>query len=121
MLQVRRRYFCSLFRAMSFMSSRALRTIVGTGVVKVYIRHRCGRTHKTPRTFLRCAMPRATIHGDGQYATICRCRYPAIVLLSQDEDRAIHHLASECDSGCHFFHETVTIDLTQQTRDSYAY
>ncbi|MGP4058498.1 hypothetical protein ACTWP6_27360 [Mycobacterium sp. 4D054] len=84
--------------------------------MKIYTRHRCDRNHTTARAFVKCAVPRASIVGNGEYATIYWCEYPAAVLLSTDEDAAVDRLDDACDGRCVFRHEVIKIDLENQKR-----
>ncbi|GAB3389175.1 hypothetical protein GCM10027568_11050 [Humibacter soli] len=87
-------------------------------VVKVYRRHRCGSTHRTAATFIRCAIRRLEwVHGSGEYALIAWCKAPTVTLFASVSDaerqkEVIDQLA--CGGSCKRHHEIVAIDMTRQ-------
>ena len=85
--------------------------------MKVYRQHRCDRTHKRYNTFIRCAIPRACVVGDGPHAVIAWCTYEPMVMLFDNQAVAEDRLDMlACDGQCTFKHELVTIDLAHQRR-----
>lgn len=81
--------------------------------MKVYRRHNCERQHKSARTFLRCAFPRAAwCTGKGDYALIAWCNVPTITLWrtpeeAEDQKAAID--AAACGGRCRRQHEVIRI------------
>lgn len=73
--------------------------------MKTYTRHNCDSNHRTARTFLKCAVPRAAwIVGTGDYAVITWCRVPAISLhTTEDAARTTLHQvnADVCGGRCY--------------------
>ena len=60
---------------------------VNSDRVKVYRRHNCKARHRTAKTFLRCAIPRAAwVHGEGEYATVAWCNQPTVLLCPTFEE-----------------------------------
>jgi hypothetical protein len=85
--------------------------------VKTYRQHRCGRNHQRYNTFIRCAIPRAHVIGDGRYAVIAWCHHEPTVFLYDNEAVAEDRLDMLlCDGACTFKHELVQIDLDHQRR-----
>lgn len=88
-------------------------------MVKTYRQHRCSSNHRSARTFLNCAIPRAAwIQGSGDYALIAWCRVPTISLWSNPEDAAPAMsmiAATGCGGRCSGRHELVRIDLAGVT------
>ena len=84
--------------------------------MKVYWRHRCTSLHRTPRTFLRCAIRRLEwVHGTGDIALIAWCSVPTITLHETTEAaESVRELidAGGCGGRCHRQHDIVRIALT---------
>lgn len=80
----------------------------------VWRRHRCGRSHRTPETFLRCAIPRlAWVTGQGRMAVIAWCRTPTATLWDSHDEafKALEFIDSfGCGGGCHRRHQVVAVE-----------
>ena len=51
--------------------------------MKVYRRHNCTAAHRSARTFMKCAIPKAAwIVGRGDYASIAWCDVPTVELYA---------------------------------------
>lgn len=77
--------------------------------------HKCRAQHRTERTFLGCAIPRAAwIVGHGPYALIAWCSVPTISLfeaLDAAESKKSFIDATRCGGRCANHHEIVRVDL----------
>lgn len=68
--------------------------------MKTYRNHNCNRSHKTTRTFLKCAIPNnAWVAGQGDIAVISWCRVPTVTLWTDIED-ALRSKAMIDDTAC---------------------
>lgn len=79
--------------------------------LKLYRRHRCDRRHRTPATFMRCALPGAAwIDGEGEWALIAWCRAPTVTLWP-DQASALDALGrlGACGGFCQRRHEVVHV------------
>lgn len=83
--------------------------------MKTYKNHQCSQSHRTPRTFMRCAVPRAAwVSGQGRYAVIAWCRVPTVTLWRTPEEaqRARRQIDSTgCGGGCSRRHDTVLVEI----------
>lgn len=84
----------------------------------VYKRHRCEKKHRSARTFMKCAIPRAVwIRGEGSFALIAWCEVPTVTLhktveLAESAKERID--CSACGHMCHGRHVIVRIELDPQ-------
>lgn len=83
--------------------------------VIVWRRHHCDAKHRSARTFLKCAIPRAAwVNGSGEYASIAWCRVPTVWLFKtpQEAVAAKHQIDSTgCGGGCQRRHQIVRVVL----------
>jgi hypothetical protein len=83
--------------------------------MKVYRQHRCTKMHRTERTFMECAIPRAAwVKGEGSFALIAWCRVPTVWLFSTVEEAEAHQRGidrSGCGGMCNREHEIVRVVL----------
>ncbi len=90
-------------------------TLVLLDPTPIYKRHRCERQHRTARTFMKCAIPRAVwIQGEGEYALIAWCRVPSVMLYPTrgPAEAAKGQIdQSACGHGCTGKHEIVRVPL----------
>lgn len=63
--------------------------------------HKCPKTHKSFRTFVKCVFPYAIVIGDGEYVTLAKCGKWKIH-LHPTEDAAAAALAAINAGGCGF-------------------
>lgn len=81
----------------------------------VYRRHNCKRRHRTTRTFMKCAIPRAAwVWGDGEYALIAWCGVPTVMLhetLERAEWSEEQIDRYGCGSKCDGKHVIVRVEL----------
>lgn len=86
--------------------------------MKTYRRHRCAKTHRTPRTLATCMFPRALwIMGDGPYALLAWCGQLTVTLHpTRERAEAAQHLLDKtgCGGRCTNRHEVVALDLLCQ-------
>lgn len=68
--------------------------------MKVYSHHRCARQHLSPRTFAKCAFPRAAwIAGQGRIAVVAWCGTPTLS-LHESLASARESMAAIANTGC---------------------
>ena len=86
--------------------------------MKTYRNHRCSKQHRTPATFLRCALPTlAWCQGVGDYAVVAWCRVPTVTLWPTPTlaDSALRELdALRCGGRCTGRHEVIKIDIGEE-------
>ena len=90
--------------------------VMALPLIKTYRRHRCAATHRTVRSWARCAFPRAEwIAGAGSVALLAWCR-PLTITLHATIDAAAPFLADidthGCGHTCTGRHELVRFDWT---------
>lgn len=81
--------------------------------MKTYRRHRCDRQHRTERTFMECAFPKAAwVVGSGRFAVLAWCQV-LTVSLHETEERAHDSCAfidrTRCGGRCTGRHEVVEV------------
>ncbi|KHL18533.1 hypothetical protein CLV56_4012 [Mumia flava] len=85
--------------------------------MKTYRNHRCSRKHRTTKTFMQCAYPRAEwVVGEGKYAVLAWCSVLTVTLWSNREAAfaalaEIDNLA--CGGRCTRRHDIVRIELEE--------
>ena len=83
--------------------------------MKTYTSHRCNKAHRSYRTFMECAIPRAAwVRGDGAFAVIAWCRVPSVELhpdLESAEAAKASIDQSACGGKCVRNHEIVRVVL----------
>jgi hypothetical protein len=86
--------------------------------MKVYRRHNCTRSHRSARTFMKCAIPKAAwIVGRGDYASIAWCDVPTVELYATQEDAERAKATIDrtgCGGRCQRRHEVVQIKRLEE-------
>jgi hypothetical protein len=81
--------------------------------MKTYRRHNCTARHRTTRTFMACAIPRAAwVMGEGEYASIAWCHTPTVILwdtLAEAESAKAMIDSTGCGGRCYRRHEIVRV------------
>lgn len=95
--------------------SVAYRGPVEPDTVTVWRQHNCRAKHRTPKTFLKCAIPRAAwVMGSGEYASVAWCRTPTVILHRTPEEavKAKHRIdATGCGGRCQRRHQIIRVVL----------
>ena len=90
--------------------------------MKTYRQHKCTAHHRTERTFLKCAIPRAAwVSGHGQFALIAWCRVPTITLHQQLDDAEESKATIDstgCGGACKRRHEIIRIELAPTRQET---
>jgi len=83
--------------------------------MKTYRLHNCDRQHRSTRTFMECAIPRAAwVIGDGEYACIAWCRVATVILyrtLEAAQAGKAQIDSTGCGGRCQHRHEIVRVAL----------
>lgn len=88
--------------------------------MKTYRLHKCDRAHRSERTFMDCAFPRAHwVIGSGSWAVLAWCG-GLTVSLHPDRQRAFQAVffidGTGCGHACTRRHEVVRVDIGGPTR-----
>jgi hypothetical protein len=84
----------------SDVKSSVYRGLVEPDTVTVWRQHNCRAQHRTPKTFMKCAVPRAAwVMGSGEFATVAWCGTPTVE-LHDTLDQAVKAKALIDSTGC---------------------
>lgn len=93
--------------------SAGYRGPVEPDTVTVWRRHNCRAKHRTTKTFMKCAVPRAAwVHGSGEYATVAWCGTPTVMLhgtLEQAVEAKAWIDSTGCGGRCKRRHQIVRV------------
>lgn len=87
--------------------------------MKTYRNHRCSKQHRTPTTFIKCALPTLSwVAGVGDYAVVAWCRVPTVTLwptptLAESSLRELNAL--RCGGRCTGRHEVIQISIGKES------
>ena len=84
-------------------------------MTKTYRKCRCSARHRSTRTMMQCAIPRAVwVNGRGEYAVIAWCKVPTVKLFAdwQAARSALGLINGDaCGGGCRNDHDLVRVVL----------